>query len=103
MLLSRLPLSGSRPCLTAENVQRGFKKTELDELGRNYKKEKNSTDIETWECEWWRPYKTISSVKEHIREKFPHRRSLAEHQLLQKIKAAKLFGYNKCDIEFPTS
>ena len=32
---------------------------------------------------------------------FPNRRSLAEHQLLGKLKSGKLFGYVQCDIEVP--
>ena len=54
-----------------------------------------------WECEWWRLYKTTNAVKQHIREHFPYRRSLATEQLLEEIKKGKLFGYVKCDIEVP--
>ena len=54
-----------------------------------------------WECEWWRLYKTINTVKQHIREHFPYRRSLAAEQLLEEIKKGKLFGYVQCDIEVP--
>ena len=54
-----------------------------------------------WECEWWRLYKTTKTVKQHIREHFSYRRSLAAEQLLQEIKKGKLFGYVQCDIEVP--
>ena len=54
-----------------------------------------------WECEWWRMYKTTNTVKKHIREHFPHRRSVAAEQLLEEIKKGKLFGYVQCDIEVP--
>ena len=54
-----------------------------------------------WECEWWRLYKTTNTVKQHIREHFPYRRSLAAEQLLEEIKKGKLFGYVQCDIEVP--
>ena len=46
-------------------------------------------------------YKTTNTVKQHIREHFPYRRSLAAEQLLQEIKKGKLFGYVQCDIEVP--
>ena len=54
-----------------------------------------------WECEWWRLYKTTNTVKQHIREHFPYRRSLAAEQFLEDIKKGKLFGYVQCDIEIP--
>ena len=39
--------------------------------------------------------------KQHYREHFTYRRSLAADQLLEEIKKAKLFGYVQCDIEIP--
>ena len=54
-----------------------------------------------WACEWWRLYKTTNTVKQHIREHFPYRRSLAAEQVLEEIKKGKLFGYVQCDIEVP--
>ena len=74
---------------------------ELDALKRHYMQEKGFKGIEMWECEWWRLYKTTSTVKQHIREHFPYRRSLAAEQLLEEIKEGKLFGYVQCDIEVP--
>ena len=57
--------------------------------------------IEMWECEWCRLYKSSNTVKQHIREHFPYRRSLAAEQLLEEIKEGKLFGYVQCGIEVP--
>ena len=54
-----------------------------------------------WECEWWRLYETTVNVKKYIREIFPYRRSLAEHQLFEGKKKGNLFGYVQCDIEVP--
>ena len=54
-----------------------------------------------WECEWWRLYKTTNTVKQHIREHFPSRRSLAAEQLLEEIKEGTLFGHVQCAIEVP--
>ena len=54
-----------------------------------------------WECEWWRLYKTTNTVKQHIREHFLYKRSLAAEQLLEDIKKVNLCGYVQCDIEIP--
>ena len=76
-------------------------KRELDALRRHYIQEKGFKVIEMWECDCWRLYKTTNTVKQHIRENFPYRRSLAAEQLLEEIKKGKLFGYVQCDIEVP--
>ena len=68
-------------------------------MRRHYIQEKGFKVIEKKECEWWRLYKTTNAVKQHIKEQFPHRRSLAVEQLLGEIKEGKLFGYVQCDIE----
>ena len=77
------------------------KKRELDAMRRHYIQEKGCKVIEMWECEFWRLYKTTKTVKQHIREHFPYRRSLAAEQVLEDIKKGKLFGYVQCDIEVP--
>ena len=65
------PCQELRPSLTEEDIKRGSRKTELDELRRGYIQEKGFTDIEMWDCEWWRLYKTTTNVKIPIRENFP--------------------------------
>ena len=80
-----------RPSLTEEDIQRGSKKRELDALRRHYIQEKCFKVIEMWESEWWRLYKTTNTVKQHIREHFPYRCSLAAEQLLGEINKGKLF------------
>ena len=89
------------PSLTEEDIKRGNRKRELDELRRGYIQEKGFTVIEMWECEWWRLYKTITNAKLHIRANFPYIRSLTEEQLLEGIKKGNLFGYVQCDIQDP--
>ena len=84
------PCQELRPSLTEENIKRGSKKRELDELRRGYIQEKGFTVIKMWECEWWRLYN---------RENFAYRRSLTEQQLLERIKKGSLFGYVQCEIE----
>ena len=97
------PCQELRPSLTEEDIQRGSKKRELDALRRHYTQEKGIKviEIEMWECELWRPYKTTNTVEQHIREHFPYRRSFATEQLLEEIKEGTLFGYFQCDIELP--
>ena len=73
----------------------------LDALRRHNIQEKGYKVIEMWECEWWRLYKTTKTVKKHIREHFPYRRSLAAEQLLEEIKEGKLVGHVQCIIELP--
>ena len=89
------------PSLTEEDIKRGSRKRELDELRRCYIHEKSFTVIEMWESEWWRPYKIANNVKLHIRELFLFRRSLAEQKFLEGIKKGNLFVYVQCDIEVP--
>ena len=95
------PCQELRPSLTEEDIQSGSKNRELDALRRHYIQEKGFKVIEMCKCEWRRLYKTTNTVKQHIREHFPYRRSLAIEQLLEEIKKAKLFGYVHCDIELP--
>ena len=44
---------------------------------------------------------TTNTVKQHIWEHFPYRRSVAVEQLVEEIKRGKSFAYVKCDIEVP--
>ena len=57
--------------------------------------------IVMWKCEWWTLFKRTNTVKQHIREHFLQRRSLAAERLLEEIKEGKLFGKVQCDIEVP--
>ena len=95
------PCQDLRPSLTEDDFHRDSKKRELEALRRHYIQKKDYKVIEMWECEWWILYKTSYTVKQHIREHFPYRRSLAAEQLLEEIKEGKLFGYVLCDIELP--
>ena len=95
------PCQELRPSLSEEDIQRGSKKRELDALRRQYIQEKGFNVIEMWEYEWCRLYKTTNTVKKHIRERFPYKRSLAAEQHLEEIKKRELFGYVQCDIEVP--
>ena len=95
------PCQELHPTLTEENIKRGSKKREFDQLRRDYVQEKGFTVIEMWECEWWRLYKTTNIVKLYIPENFLYRPSLTEHQILETIKKGNLFDVVQCDIEVP--
>ena len=91
----------TRPSLTEEDIERGNKKREMDQMRKQYIKEKGYIVFEMWECEWWKLYKTTTCVKEHLRESFPYKRLLREETLLEQMRSGKLFGYVQCDIEVP--
>ena len=95
------PCQALRSSVTEEDIQSGSQKRELDVLRRCYIQEKGFKVFEMWECEQWRLYKITKTSKQHIREPFPYRRSLAAEQLLSEIKQGKLLGYVECDIEVP--
>ena len=79
-------------------IQRGIKKTELDELRKQYI-QKGYSVIAMYECDWWSLYKTDNIVKQHLRESFPYKMPLREERLLENMKSGGLFGYVQCDIE----
>ena len=95
------PCQEARPSLTEEEIQRGTKKREMDELRRHYLMEKGYTVMEMYECEWWQLYKTNVVVKQQLRQSFPYKIPLSEERLLERIKNGSLFGYVQCDIEVP--
>ena len=92
-------MSRAVPILTEEDIERGSRRRDFDELRRGYVHEKGFTVIEMWECEWLRLYKTTTNVKLAIRENFPFRRSLTAQQLLEGIRKGNIFDYVQCDVE----
>ena len=95
------PCQELRPSLTEEDVKRGSRRRELDELRRSYLQEKGFTVIEMWECQWWRLYKTTANVKLQIRENFPYRRSLTEQQLLEGIENEAYLATFNATLKYP--
>ena len=95
------PCQEARPSLTDEEVQRGIKRREQDDMRREYIRGKGYEVVEMWECEWWNLYRTEASVKSHLRQHFPFQRALTEQQLLEQIKSGNLFGYVQCDMMVP--
>ena len=95
------PCQEARPSLTEEDIERANKKGEMDQMRKQYIKEKGYNVVEMWECEWWNLYKTTTCVKQHLRESFPYKGPLREESLLEQTRSGKLFGYVQCDIEVP--
>ena len=95
------PCQKAHPSLKDTDIERGVKKRQQNELRRDYIQQKGYQVVEMWECEWRSLYKTDASVKNHLRENFPYKRSLSEEQLLQGIIDGPLFGYVQCDTEVP--
>ena len=91
----------ARTSLTEKDIERGNKKREMDQMGKQYIKEKGYNVVEMRECEWWSLYKTTTCVKEHLREWVPYKRPLREERLLKQLKSGKLFDYVQCDIKVP--
>ena len=56
------PCQEARPSLTEDDILRGIKKREMDELRREYLIEKGYNVIKMYECEWWLLYKTDIQV-----------------------------------------
>ena len=95
------PCQEARLFLTENEIERGNKKREMDQMRKQYNKEKGYNVVEMWECEWLNLYETTKCVEEHLRESFPYKLPLREERLLQRIRSSKLFGYVQCNIEVP--
>ena len=93
------PCQEARPSLTEGDIERSNKKREMDQMRKQYIKEKRYNVVEIWECVRWDLYKTTTCVKQHLRKSFPYKRPLREESLLEQIRSGKLFGYVQCDIE----
>ena len=91
----------TRSSLTEQDIERGNKKREMDEMRREYIQEKGYKVEEMWECEWWQNFKTNDKIKNHVRTHFPYKRPLSTDSLLAKIKDGSLFGYVQCDLVVP--
>ena len=80
---------------------RGNKKREMDDMRREYIKEKGYKVEEIRECDWWESFKTDEKIKNQVRTHFPYKRPLSTDSLLAKIKDGSLFGYVQCYLVVP--
>ena len=91
----------THPSLSDNDIEWGNKTREMDELRREYIKERGYKIQEMWECEWWKHFKTDSPVKNHVKTNFPYKRLLYTDSLLEKINNRSFFGYVQCDSIVP--
>ena len=57
------PCQEARPSLTDDDIERGVKKRQQDEMRRDYIQQKGYELVELWECEWWSLYINFLSAK----------------------------------------
>ena len=95
------PCQETRPSLSDEDIERGSKRREMDDLRREYIRVKGYKIEEMWECEWWQNFKTNEKTKNHIRSNFSYKRTLSTDFLLEKIRDGSLYGYIQCDLVVP--
>ena len=81
------PCQEARPSLTDNEITRGIKKREPDQMCKEYIQQKGYKIIEMWVCSWWELYRTDPTVKNHLRANFPYQRPLSEDRLMQEIKS----------------
>ena len=91
----------ARSSLTYQDIERGNKKREMDDMRREYIKEKGYKVEEMWECDWWESFKTNDNIKNLVRTYFPYKRPVFADSLLAKIKDGCLFDYAQCDFVVP--
>ena len=91
----------TRPSLTDQDIERCNKKREMDDMRREYIKEKGNKVEKMWECEWWESFKTNDKIKNHVRTHFFYKRNLSTDSLSSKINDGSLFGYVQCDLVVP--
>ena len=65
------PCQEARPSLIDDDIKRGTQKREMDELRKDYIREKGYPVEEMWECSWWDQFKNNVDVKNHVRTHFP--------------------------------
>ena len=90
-----------QPCLTDEDIVKGQRKREMDELRRSYLREKSYSIIEIWECQWKLHLRENHEIKCFVRSTFPYKRPLSFENLLSRIRKGELFGYVQCDLRVP--
>ena len=95
------PCQEARPSLTDNEIMRGRKKREQDQMPREYIQQKGHKKFEMWECNWWELHRTDATVKNHLRANLPYQRPLSDERLTKEIKSRKLFRYLKCDLKVP--
>ena len=95
------PCQESRASLSEEEMQRGIRKREHDELRRDYLRNKGYNVGNVWKGKWWEGVKEEENVRNHVMKNFPIKLPMKQESLLAKIRDGKMFGYVQCDLEVP--
>ena len=80
-----------------DEIKRGTKKREMDELRKDNIREKGYYNEEMWECSWYNQFKNNLDVKNQVRTPFLFKRLLSANSLLQNIRNESMFDYVHCD------
>ena len=80
------PCREARPSLTDNEIMRGIKNREQDQMRKEYVPQKGYKIIEMWECNWWELYRTDSTLKNHLRTNFPYQRPLAKNGSCKRLR-----------------
>ena len=89
------PCQEARASLSEEEMHRGIRQKEHDELRRDYLRNKGYNIVEAWECNWWERVKEEENVRNQVRKNFPFKLSMKQESLLAKIRDGKMFGYEQ--------
>ena len=95
------PCQESRAILSEEEMQKGNRKREHDELRTDFLRNKGYNIVEVRECKWWERVTEEENVRNHVRKNFPFKLPMKQESLLAKIRDGKMFGYVQCDLEVP--
>ena len=72
------------PSLTERDKERGNKKREMDDMRREYIKEKGYKIEEMWKCDWWESFKTNDRIKNYVRTHFLYKNLFLQTPFWQK-------------------
>ena len=73
------PCQEATPSLTDDDIKRRAMKREMNELRKDYIREKGYSFEEMGECSCWDQFKNNLNVKNHVRENFPFKRLLTSN------------------------
>ena len=93
----------TRPSLSEQDIERGNKKPEMDELSREYMKGRVYKNQEMWECEVLvvGAFQNRFFSQESRQDKMSLKRPLSTDSFLERIKKKSFFGCVQCDLIVP--
>ena len=83
------PCQEARASVTDEDIKRGTKNREINELRKDYIREKGYSLLNN------------ADVKNHVRTHFPFKRILSAISLVQNIRNGTILAYVQCDLSVP--